>query len=196
MSMVYVLILTDIKITKMNKALLLIDIQKEYFENGALELVNPIAASENAKKLLENFRRENKTVVHVQHISPDGAPFFISGTEGVEIHENVKPLNGEKVITKQFPNSFRDTDLLEYLKSKNITHLVIAGMMTHMCIDAGTRAAFDYGFECTVIADACATRDLQIKGQNVKAADAQNAFLAALEFSYSKILTTTEYLQS
>jgi len=180
----------------MNKALLLIDIQKEYFENGALELVNPIAASENAKKLLENFRRKNNTVVHVQHISPEGIPFFVSGTEGVEIHENVKPLTGEKVITKQFPNSFRDTDLLEYLKSNNITHLVIAGMMTHMCIDAGTRAAFDYGFECAVIADACATRDLQIKGQNVNAADVQNAFLAALEFSYSKILTTEEYLQS
>ena len=180
----------------MNKALILIDIQKEYFENGALELVNPIEASENAQKLLERFRNENDTVVHVQHISPEGIPFFIPGTEGVEIHENVKPLAGEKVITKQFSNSFRGTDLLEYLQSKKITHLVIAGMMTHVCIDAGTRAAFDYGFECTVIGDACATRDLQINGQDVKATDVHNAFLAALEFFYSKILTTDEYLLS
>ncbi|WP_406843406.1 cysteine hydrolase family protein [Flavobacterium soyae] len=178
----------------MNKALLIIDIQKEYFENGALELVNPIGASENAKKLLEHFRKENGTVVHVQHISGEGVPFFIPGTQGVEIHENVKPLLGEKVITKQFPNSFRGTDLLEYLQSKEITHLVIAGMMTHMCIDAATRAAFDFGFECTVIGDACATRDLQINGQDVKAADVHNAFLAALEFFYGKILTTEQYL--
>ncbi|WP_337965529.1 cysteine hydrolase family protein [uncultured Flavobacterium sp.] len=178
----------------MNKALLLIDIQKEYFENGALELVNPIAASENAKKLLEHFRKENGTIVHVQHISGEGSPIFVSGTKGVEIHENVKPLEGEKVITKQFPNSFRETDLLEYLQSKEITHLVIAGMMTHMCIDAGTRAAVDFGFECTVIGDACATMNLQINGNDVKAADVHNAFLAALEFFYAKITTTEDYL--
>ncbi|MEA9412828.1 cysteine hydrolase family protein [Flavobacterium sp. PL02] len=180
----------------MNKALLLIDIQKEYFENGALELVNPIAASENAKKLLELFRKENGTIIHVQHISGEGAPIFVPVTKGVDIHENVKPLAGEKVITKQFPNSFRGTDLLEYLQLKEITHLVIAGMMTHMCIDAGTRAAVDFGFECTVIGDACATLNLQINGQEVKAADVHNAFLAALEFFYAKITTTEDYLQS
>ena len=180
----------------MNKALLLIDIQKEYFENGVLELVNPVAASENAKKLLEHFRTENGTIIHVQHISAEGVPFFVSGTKGVAIHENVKPLSGEKVITKQFPNSFRGTDLLEYLQSNEITHLVIAGMMTHMCIDAGTRAAVDFGFECTVIGDACATRDLEIDGKTVKAKDVHNAFLAALEFFYAKITTTQEYLLS
>ncbi|OOV17586.1 cysteine hydrolase family protein [Flavobacterium sp. LM4] len=180
----------------MNTALLLIDIQKEYFENGALELVNPIAASENAKKLLKNFRKENGTIIHIQHISPEGVPFFVPGTKGVEIHENVKPLAGEKVIIKQFPNSFRGTDLLEYLQSNDITHLVIAGMMTHMCIDAGIRAAFDFGFECTVIGDACATMNLQINGQDVKAADVHNAFLAALEFFYAKITTTEAYLLS
>ena len=180
----------------MNKALLLIDIQKEYFENGALELENPIAASENAKKLLEHFRKEKGNIIHVQHISGEDAPFFVAGTKGVEIHENVKPLVGEKVITKQFPNSFRGTDLLEYLQSNKITHLVIAGMMTHMCIDAGTRAAFDYGFECTVIGDACATMNLQINGHEVKATDVHNAFLAALEFFYAKITTTENYLLS
>lgn len=180
----------------MKTALILIDIQKEYFENGALELVNPIPASENAKKILEHFRKENHTIIHVQHISPEGSPIFVAGTQGIEIHENVKPLSEEKVITKQFPNSFRDTDLLEYLQSNAITHLVITGMMTHMCIDAGTRAAFDFGFECTVIGDACATRDLQINGQVVKAADVHNSFLAALEFFYAKIQTTEEYLLS
>lgn len=106
----------------MKKALILIDIQKEYFENGALELVNPIPASENAQKLLEHFRIKNDTIVHVQHISGEGVPFFVPGTQGVEINENVKPLEGEKVITKDFPNSFRGADLLEYLQSKEMTH--------------------------------------------------------------------------
>lgn len=180
----------------MKKALIIIDVQKEYFENGALELVNPILASENTKKLLEHFRKENDTIVHVQHISGEGVPFFVAGTQGVEIHENVRPLKGEKVITKAFPNSFRGTDLLEYLQSNEITHLVVTGMMTHMCIDAGTRAAFDFGFECTVVGDACATMDLEINGNKVKAADVHNAFLAALEFFYAKIVTTEQYLLS
>lgn len=180
----------------MKKALIIIDVQKEYFENGALELVNPIPASENVKKILEHFRKENDTIVHVQHISGEGVPFFVAGTTGVEIHENVKPLEGEKVITKAFPNSFRGTDLLEYLQSNEITHLVITGMMTHMCIDAGTRAAFDFGFDCTVVGDACATMDLEINGNKVKAADVHNSFLAALEFFYAKIVTTEQYLLS
>ena len=70
----------------MKKAVLLIDIQNEYFEKGALELVNPIAASENAKKLLEHFRKEDSTIVHVQHISAEGVPFFVAGTKEIEIH--------------------------------------------------------------------------------------------------------------
>lgn len=178
----------------MKKALIIIDVQNDYFENGALPLVNPIPASENTKKILEHFRKENDTIVHVQHVSGEGIPFFVPGTPGVEIHENVKPLEGEKVVTKAFPNSFRGTDLLEYLQSNEITNVVITGMMTHMCVDAGTRAAFDFGFECTVVSDACATMDLEIKGDKVKAADVQTAFLAALEFFYAKIVTTEEYL--
>ena len=178
------------------KALILIDIQNDYFENGALELVNPIPASQNASKLLQRFREQDFPVVHIQHISPAGAPFFIEGTKGAEIHYNVKPNDGEKVFIKQFPNSFRETGLLEYLRSDGITDLVIVGMMTHMCIDATTRAAFDYGFSCTVIGDACATMDLEIKDEKVKALDVHNANLAALEFFYAKIQNTEEYLSA
>ena len=178
------------------KALILIDIQNEYFENGVLELVHPVPASEKARKLLERFREQNLPIVHIQHISPAGVPFFIEGTDGVEIHDNVKPKDGEKVFVKQFPNSFRETGLLEYFKSNDITELVIVGMMTHMCIDATTRAAFDYGFSCTVIGDACATRDLEIKNEKVKAIDVHNANLAALEFFYAKIQNTEEYLSA
>jgi nicotinamidase-related amidase len=113
---------------------------------------------------------------------------------GAEIHENVKPLETEKIISKHYPNSFRETELLEYLKSKNITDLVICGMMTHMCIDATTRAAKDFGFNCTLIGDACATRDLEINGQQVKSDDVQKSFLAALNYFYALVKITQEYL--
>lgn len=181
----------------MSKALISIDIQYDYFEGGAMELHNPVEASKNAKKILEAYRKDNKEIIHVQHIA--AAPemgFFLPNTKGAEIHDNVKPKDGEKLIVKHAPNSFVGTDLLEYLKSKNISELVFIGMMTQMCIDATVRAAKDLGFECTVIGDACATRDLEINGNKVKAKDVQTAFLAGLGFYYADVKNTKEYLSA
>lgn len=179
----------------MSKALIIVDIQNDYFENGAMELVGSLEASENAKQILSKFRSEKLPIVHIQHLSvAPGSTFFLPETEGQEIHENVKPLEGEKVIEKYYPNSFRDTCLLEYLKSQNVTELVFVGMMTQMCIDATVRAAKDLEFECTVIGDACATRDLEVNGKQVKAADVQTAFLAGLSFFYADIKNTADYL--
>jgi len=181
----------------MSKALIVIDIQNDYFENGAMELVGSLAASENAKTMIEDFRNKNLPVIHVQHLSvAPGSFFFLPETKGSEIHENVIPAEGEKVITKYYPNSFRDTDLLEHLKSNNITKLTFVGMMTQMCIDATVRAAKDYEFECTVIGDACATRDLEVNGVQVKAADVQTSFLAGLSFFYAEVKNTNDYLSA
>lgn len=178
------------------KALIVIDIQNDYFENGAIPLVNPAGASVNARKILDYFRANNLPIAHIQHVSadPGAMPIFVEGTNGVEIHENVKPLDGEKVFQKYYPNSFRETGLLEYLKENDVTEVVITGMMTHMCIDATTRAAFDFGYKCTVIGDTCASRDLEINGKTVKADDVHHAFLAALEFFYAEIKSTEEFL--
>lgn len=108
----------------------------------------------------------------------------------------MKPLEGEKVIIKHYPNSFRETDLLEYLKSHDVTEVVITGMMTHMCVDATTRAAKDFGFDCTVIGDACASKDQQLNGKTVKAAEVHAAFLAALAFFYAEVKNTEEFLSA
>ena len=177
------------------KALIIIDIQNDYFEEGANPLIGSLEASINAKNLLNDFREKSLPVVHIQHFSTRaGSTFFISNTKGVEIHKNVLPISGEKVIAKNYPNSFRETDLLDYLKSNNITDLVICGMMTHMCVDATTRAAKDFGFTCIVIGDACATRDLEIQGEKVSASEVQKSFLATLNYFYSIVKNTQEYL--
>lgn len=179
----------------MKKALIIIDIQNDYFEGGAMELHNPLEASENAKQILAQFRKDNDTIVHIQHLTM--APevgFFLPDTKGVEIHKNVKPIKGEKVITKYYPNAFRDTDLLVYLNEQEVTDLVFVGMMTQMCIDGSVRAAKDLGFECTVIGDACATRSLEIAGKTVEAEQVHYAFLAGLSQFYAKIEKTSEYL--
>ncbi|WP_333662448.1 cysteine hydrolase family protein [Chishuiella changwenlii] len=178
------------------QALIVIDIQNDYFENGAFPLVNPIEASINASKILEYFRVNNLPIAHIQHVNPSDAPFMSVGTNGVEIHENVKPLKDEKVFQKSYPNSFRETDLLDYLKENDVTEVVITGMMTHMCVDATTRAAFDFEFKCTVIGDACASRDLEINGKKVKAEDVHYAFLSALSFIYADVKCTEEFLKN
>ena len=179
----------------MNTALLIIDVQKDYFEGGTMSLVGTDKASENIKSLLQKFRTAHQPVVYIQHIAtrPD-ATFFVPNTIGAEIHANVKPLDDEKVIIKHYPNSFRETDLLDHLKSLDITNMVICGMMTHMCIDATTRAAKDLGFNCTLIADACATKNLEINGTIVTAENVHNSFLAALNYFYSTVTNTNKYI--
>jgi nicotinamidase-related amidase len=179
----------------MNTALILIDIQNDYFNSGTMTLVGSEEASKNAKRVLDKFRKDNLPVIHIQHIATrPTATFFLPDTTGAEIHENVRPREMEKTIIKHFPNSFRDTELLDYLRMLNMTDLVICGMMTHMCVDATTRAAKDIGYNCIVIGDACATKDLEIYGQIVKAEEVQKSFLAALNYFYATVKTTNQYL--
>ncbi|MBI4786212.1 MAG: cysteine hydrolase [Chloroflexi bacterium] len=180
----------------MTTALLLIDIQNEYFAGGKRELERPLQASECARTLLEHFRRANLPVVHIQHIaSSANAPAFVAGTVGAEIHANVKPLENEPVFQKHYPNSFRETPLLDHLKEKGVSRLVIAGMMTHMCVDASARAAFDFGFECVIAHDACATRALKFGDRTVPADHVHRAFLAALNGTYGKVKSVEEIIR-
>ena len=120
------------------------------------------------------------------------ATFFLPGTTGALIHGSVAPLAGETVVEKHFPNSFRDTPLLGLLQAQNITDIAIAGMMTHMCVDTTTRAAFDLGFTCHLAHDACATRDLAHDGKTVCAADVQTAYMAALGQVFAQVRSTQE----
>ncbi len=179
----------------MNTALILIDIQNDYFENGAMKLRGSEAACQNAKRILNKFRADDMPLIHIQHIAnKPNATFFLPNTIGAEINKELKPLPNEKIIIKHSPNGFKNTELLEYLNSLNINDLVICGMMTHMCVDATTRAAKDYVFNCILIGDACATKDLEINGIVVKAEYVQNSFLSALNYFYSSVKTTNQYL--
>ncbi len=179
----------------MKPALLLVDIQQDYFPNGRMEVVGAIEASQVAKRLLDHFRQRGLPVVHVQHIAArPGATFLLPNTEGIGFHENVTPLPGEAVIKKHFPNSFRDTDLHEHLLAKGIKELVICGMMSHMCIDATTRAAFDKGYACMVAHDACATRNIAFNGIDIPASHVHGSYMAALAAVYANVLSAEEII--
>lgn len=179
----------------MARALILIDIQNDYFVNGTMELVGMDHASANAARVLNACREDGTPRFHVQHLATRAAAgFFLPGTSGAEIHRSVLPRVGETVTQKHFPNAFRGTALAAVLKQQNIDELVIVGAMSHMCIDATTRAAFDLGFTCTVVEDACATRDLNFGGTAIKAAEVHGAFMAALGSVYARIVTTDALL--
>lgn len=162
-----------------------------------MELEGSEAASLAARDLLAGFRERRLPVVHVQHVSVrPGATFFLPDTEGVRIHDHVAPAAGETVIQKHFPNGFRDTRLLEHLRQAGIEELVIAGMMTHMCVDATTRAAADLGFACSLAHDACATRALSFGDTRVSAQHVHCSFLSALSGAYASVKPARELIGS
>lgn len=178
----------------MKKALLLVDIQNDYFPGGKMELVGMKEAAAQAQELLSIFRQRHWPTYHIQHVSlRKGAPFFLPDTPGVAIHELIAPRPGETIIEKHFPNSFRETGLQERLAAGGVTELLICGAMSHMCIDATTRAAVDLGFTCTVIHDACATRDLTFGEQVIPAAQVHGAFMAALASIYARVVSVEDF---
>ncbi|MCW1932658.1 cysteine hydrolase family protein [Pararhodobacter zhoushanensis] len=175
-------------------ALLIVDMQRDYFPGGRMALEGTDAAATQAAKLVAHFRAQGWPVLHVQHImARSPAPFFEAGTEGAEIHPSLAPQDGETLIVKAFPNSFRETGLKAALDALGIERLVIAGAMSHMCIDATTRAAGDLGYTCLVADDACATRALSHGGVTVPAAQVHATMMAGLT-SYATVEPTDAVL--
>ena len=179
------------------QALILIDIQNDYFPQGKWPLVGVEAAADKAQQLLQAFRQAGDAVIHVRHeFTADDAPFFTPGSEGAHLHPKVLNENDEPVVLKHFVNAFRQTNLREVLEQRSITDLVVVGSMSHMCIDAVVRAAADYGYTVTVIHDACATRDLEFNGKTVAAAQVHEAYMASLAFAYAGVVSADEFLKA
>jgi nicotinamidase-related amidase len=178
----------------MKTALLLINIQNDFFPGGKMELEGTVEAAKKANELLQCFRDHGMPTVHVQHISrePDAA-FFISGDRGTDINDITAHYEGEPLVQKHYPNSFRETNLLDLLKEWRIERVIITGMMTHMCVDATARAAADLGFKLMVAEDAVATRALTYGNTTIPAEHVHKAFLVALK-SYGQVMPVEQIL--
>jgi len=177
----------------MKTALLLIDIQNDYFAGGKSELFEPEKALAQAEKVLKIFREAGLPVIHVQHINNrEGATFFLPDTKGVEIHESLTPKQDEFMIIKHYPNSFFETDLLNVLHDQNIKSLVVCGMMSHMCIDTTVRSAKDYRLAVTLLEDACATKSLVFNGETIPAATVHKSYMAGLNNMFARVIRTSE----
>lgn len=176
-------------------ALLLIDFQNDYFEGGKWYLEGAEAAAKQAAKLLAAYREQSLPVIHVRHEFPSkDAPFFLAGSEGARHHSSLAPMDGEPVVLKNYVNAFRNTKLKETLDQNSVTSVMITGAMSHMCVDAVTRAANDFGYQCVVVHDACATSDLEFNGTSVPASQVHASVMAALGFAYAKVASTDELM--
>jgi len=177
------------------RALIVVDVQNDYFPGGKWTLSGMEAAGDNVGRLLAAARQAGDLIVHIRHEFPTKeAPFFVPGSEGAQIHPKARNAEGEPVVLKHQINSFRQTDLKDILDRNGVEEVVVCGAMSHMCVDAATRAANDFGYRCTVIHDACASRDLEFGGVTVPAAQVHAAFMAALQFGYATSLSTAEFV--
>lgn len=151
-------------------AVVIVDAQREYLDGG-VPLKGIDEALVEIKKLLARARAASVPIFHIVHHTPPGAPLYAPDSPMSAIIDSVKPEGEEPVIVKNLPSSFVNTKLNDYLQKTGRKELVIAGFMTHMCINATTRSAVDLGYAPTVIGSACATRDLPAPDGSVVPAD-------------------------
>ncbi|WP_029116055.1 isochorismatase family protein [Mycobacterium sp. URHB0044] len=170
--------------------LILIDCQKTY-TTGVMALDGVQAALDEAAALLDRARSAGIPVIHIQHSDGPGSLYDIDGESGA-IVEQVAPRDGETVVIKQYPNSFVQTDLDSCLKTVGASNLVLAGFMTHMCVNSTARGAFNLGYAPTVVAAATATRALPgVTGETVPAAAIQSASLAGMADLFAVVVPGT-----
>ena len=172
----------------MKEALLIIDVQNDYFPGGSNELVRPLEAEKRIQELIAESRTCGRPIVYIQHFNPPDDTFFLEGTIGAEISDRIRPQPDDRVIIKRYPNSFLETELDAYLKSLQVDTLIVCGMMTHMCVDTTVRAAMDYGYQVKLVANACATMDLVLNGETIPAEIVQKTFIAAMDGVFATVI--------
>lgn len=170
-----------------DSALIMVDCQNTY-RVGVMQLTGVEKAILEAKALLERARALNIPVIHIQHDGGMGSPYDLTTDIG-QISNEVAPKDGEYVITKNFPNAFVRTELDERLKALNIENIVLAGFMTHMCVNSTAHGGFNLGYKPTVVASATATRPLQAAGGKVISAEqVQDGAIASTRDLYAAVV--------
>ncbi len=176
----YIAVLDDGASAIDNSALIIIDAQNTYLE-GVMQLEGVETALEDCRRMLQRFRDAGRPVFHIRHDAGVGSPYDVTAPIG-QIADAVAPIDGEPVITKNFPNSFAETDLDALLKEAGVENLILVGFMSHMCVNSTARGAFTLGYRATVVASATATRALpsSTTGEAISAASIHEAALASL----------------
>lgn len=182
----------------MKQALIVVDIQNDYFPGGNLPTDHPVETAQAVAKLITKFRQEGKQVVFVQHIMTEEhyklIPIMQDNSKGAEIHELVRPLAGEKVVRKHHVSAFVGTDLDAYLKSKGVDTVVVTGMMIHNCVNATVYDANVHGYKCFVVEEGVNTFPQKLHDQVIPAKQIKQSFLAGVQFYFAKVLRLDDAL--
>lgn len=173
----------------MTRALILVDIQNDYFDGGLWPVEEMDHVAQAASDVLSAARKSGDLVIHIRHeATSETAPFFRPGTSGADIHPSVTPIQNEAVVLKHRPNSFHQTDLHDRLQAAAVQDVTIIGAMTQMCIDATARAARDLGYNVTLVADACGAKSMTFGDTALTANQVQAAFMVPLAMSYASVI--------
>lgn len=176
-----------------DSVVLIVDAQHEYAAAGRVPLAGLPAALRQTQRLLARARAAHVPVIHIQQISPPARRVFQADTPAIAFAAEAAPAAGETVIVKTLPNAFAGTTLDATLRSLGRQEIIVSGYMTHVCVSATARSALDHGCHATVIADACATRDLPDgAGGTIDAATVHRTALAELADRFATVVPTLD----
>ena len=171
-----------------NASLLIIDAQNEYL-SGPLALSGMDAATANIARLLDAARKARRPVIHIRHLGTVGGMFDPQGERGAFI-KGLEPQGDELIIEKRMPNAFNDTGLQKALENLGSLDVIVCGFMSHSSVSTTVRAAKDYGLRCTLVSDACATRDLPTADGIISAEQVQKAEMAIMNDNFATLTLT------
>jgi nicotinamidase-related amidase len=180
----------------MNRALLVIDVQNEYF-SGMLPITHPKGSLPNILKAMDEARLRGISVVVIQHASDEpGAERFIKGSPGWELHPEIAQRDCDVLIHKNLPGSFTGTALDEWLRARDISTLTICGYMTQMCCDTTARQAAHRGYKVEFLSDATGTLDFENQAGRVSAEELHRAVLVTQALGFSQVMSTAGWIKA
>ncbi|MDH4249205.1 MAG: cysteine hydrolase [Deltaproteobacteria bacterium] len=173
------------------RALIVIDVQNEYFPGGAWALPDAPRTLPNILRLIEQSRERGEAVVFIRHVTPETAPVFARGSKGSELHQALSVRPEDPVLEKAHPSSFQGTGLLDWLKARDIKELDICGYMTQMCCDTTTREAYARGYTVRLFSDATCAKDQEYNGEIIPHSVVYKTHLATLS-RFAKVIPTAK----
>ncbi len=179
----------------MNRALLVIDVQREYFE-GAFPIRHPVGHLEAILETMDAANKAQIPTIVIRHHQPDPqSPVFRLGSDLWQLHPEVESRPRDILIDKQLPGSFTNTPLEQFLKENGIETVCIAGYMTQICCDTTARQAFHRGFQVEFLRDATGTLDVENKAGSVTAEQLHESILVAQQMFISDVIDKETWLE-
>jgi nicotinamidase-related amidase len=179
----------------MNTALLVIDVQNEYF-TGSMPVTYPMESLKNILRAMDHAHTKGIPVAVIRHTNLAGnAGTFKKGTVNWELHDEINRRPADILVEKNLPGRFTRTNLENWLKSKGISRVTIAGYMTQMCCDTTARQAFHRGYSVDFLSDATGTLSFANSAGTITAGELHKAILITQQMLFSRVLTTDEWIK-